>query len=312
MSTAAVGTGSAATTKLTEVTIVLNWLVEPPHGGYFAALADGLYTEQGLNVHLTPGGPNVAGYAMLGAGKTEFAQLDGAGLLSGREQGIPLVAVFAELQDTPQVLMFHKDKPVKGFEDLAGRKVAVTPGVPYWEYISAKYKLRGKLTQVNYTGQSAAFLQDQTMVQQGYAIGEPFAIKKQANEDVGMLRVSESGFNPYGVLATTEAYRKEHGDIVRRIVLASQKGWQRYVENPAKYASALKGANRDLDDAFLAWSAQALVPFVRGASSEGKSAAIGSMTEARWQALYTALREAAVLKKEQDVKQAFTTEFLAQ
>jgi NitT/TauT family transport system substrate-binding protein len=302
--------GSAAPKTLTDVTIVLNWLVEPPHGGYFAALLDGLYEARGLNVHLTPGGPNVAGYALLGSGKTEFAQLNASGTLSAREQGIPIVAVFAELQDSPQILMFHKDKPVKDFADLAGRKVAVTPGDPYWDFLMAKFALRGKVTQVNFSGQSATFMTDKSLVQQGYAVAEPFTIKKQAGEEVGQLLVADGGFNPYGVLATNEEYIQKHGDVVRAVVEASREGWKRFVADPKKYAPALKAANRDLDDAFLSWSSSAVVPFVQGKSQDTKEHGLGWMTEARWNDMYTALKGVKVLKKDQDPKKAFTTAYL--
>jgi NitT/TauT family transport system substrate-binding protein len=310
-STSAASTAGPATPKtLTDVTIVLNWLVEPPHGGYFAALFDGLYEQRGLNVHLTPGGPNVAGYALLGSGKTEFAQLNASGMLSAREQGIPVVAVFAELQDSPQILMFHKDKPVKDFADLAGRKVAVTPGDPYWDFLMAKFSLRGKVTQINFSGQSATFMTDKSLVQQGYAVAEPYTIKKQAGEEVGQLSVAEAGFNPYGVLATNEDYIKNHADIVRAVVEASREGWKRFVADPKKYAPVLKAANKDLDEAFLAWSSTAIAPFVQGKSSDTKEHGLGWMTDARWNDMYTALKQVNVLKKDQDPKKAYTTGFL--
>ena len=43
-----------------EVSIILNWFAEPPHGGYYAAVQDGLYEKAGVKVKLIPGGPNVA------------------------------------------------------------------------------------------------------------------------------------------------------------------------------------------------------------------------------------------------------------
>jgi NitT/TauT family transport system substrate-binding protein len=82
------------------------------------------------------------------------------------------------------------------------------------------------------------------------------------------------------------------------------------VADPKKYAPALKAANKDLDDAFLAWSSTAIVPFVQGKAPDTKEHGLGWMTEARWNDMYTALKQVNVLKKDQDPKKAFSTAFL--
>ena len=299
---------SQAQTK-PEVTMVLDWVVEPPHGGFFAAVQDGLYEAKGVKVNLVPGGPTIAGYSLLGSGKVEFAMTDSAGMLSAREEGVPLVGVFAEFQLSPQVLMFHKSNPVKSFKDLAGRQVAVTPGAPYWDYIVAKYKLKDKVQQVNYSGQQATFLNDPKLVSQGYAVAEPFTLEK-AGADIGYLFVGDSGFNPYGMIATTEDYIKKNPAIVKAVVEATQEGWKRYIANPAKYGGSLAAANKDLEPDFLDWSGKAVIPFIVGHGNDTKKYGLGYMSAARWTTMYKALRQLGILKKDQDPKKAFTMKFL--
>jgi NitT/TauT family transport system substrate-binding protein len=298
-----------AQTAMPEVSIILNWFAEPPHGGYYAAVQDGLYEKAGVKVKLIPGGPNVAGYSLVATGKAQFAQMDTAGILQSREQGLPLVGVFADLQLSPQVLMFHKDNPVKSFEDLAGRQVAVTPGAPYWDYIVAKYKLQGKVQQVNYSGQVATFLNNKKLVSQGYAVAEPYTIE-QAGGQIDYLLVSDSGFSPYAVLGTTEDYIKNNRNIVKAVVEASQEGWMRYTANPAKYGAALKADNKDLTPGFLEWSGKAVVPFALGKDGQVQRNGFGTMQLSRWTEVYRALRTLGLLKKDQVVQQAFTTTFI--
>lgn len=292
-----------------EVSIILNWFAEPPHGGYYAAVQDGLYEKAGVKVKLIPGGPNVAGYSLVSTGKAEFAQMDTAGILQSREQGLPVVGVFADLQLSPQVLMYHKSNPVKSFADLAGRQVAVTPGAPYWDYIVAKYKLEGKVQQVNYTGQVATFLNDKKLVSQGYAVAEPYTIE-QAGGDIDYLLVSDSGFSPYGVLGTNEEFLKNNRAVVKAVVEASQEGWSRYVANPDKYGSAIKADNKDLTPGFLAWSGKAVVPFATGKDGQVKKLGFGTMQLSRWNEIYKALKAVGILKKDQVVQQAFNTTFI--
>ena len=290
------------------VTIVLNWVAEPPHGGYYAAVQDGLYAAKGVDVKLVPGGPNVAGYALLGSGKVEFAQADPAGIMGSREEGNNLVGVFADLQLSPQVLMFHKSNPVKDFADLNGRKVAVTPGAPYWDYIKAKFKL-DKVQQLNYSGQQASFLADKTLVQQGYAVAEPFTLK-QAGADIDFLSIGDSGFNANGMLATTEDYVAKNPQIVKAVVEASQEGWKRYLANPAKYGGALKKDNKDLSDDFMDWSSKAIAPFVLGKDGDTKKYGIGYYSMDKIKTLYDALIQVKVLKAPQDWRKVFTNQFI--
>ncbi len=291
------------------VTIVLNWVAEPPHGGYYAAVVDGLYAAKGVDVKLVPGGPNVAGYSLLGSGKVEFAQADPAGIMSARAEGNNLVGVFADLQLSPQVLMFHKSHPVKDFADLNGRKVAVTPGAPYWEFLKAKYKL-DKVQQLNYSGQQAQFIADKTLVQQGYAVAEPFTIKKETGEEIDYLVVGDSGFNAPGMLTTTDAYLAKNPQIVKAVVEASQEGWKRYVANPSKYAAALKKDNKDLQDDFLEWSGKAVIPFVLGKDGDTKKFGIGYYDMAKIKTLHDALVQVKVLKAPQDWNKVFTNRFI--
>ena len=293
----------------TEVTLVLDWAVEPPHGGFYAAMQDGLFDAKGVKMNLLPGGPTVAGYSLLGSGKVEFAMTDSAGMLTAREEGVPLVGVFAQLQLSPQVLMFHKSNPVKDFKDLAGRQVAVSPGAPYWDYLVAKYKLKDKVQQINYSGQQASFLNDEKLVQQGYAVAEPYTLEK-GGADIGYLFIGDSGFNPYGMIATTEDFIKKNPTAVKAVVEAVQEGWKRYIANPTKYGGSLQAANKELDAGFLDWSGKVIIPFVVGHGDDTKKHGLGYMSAARWNTMYKALRQVGVLKKDQDPKLAFTMKFL--
>jgi NitT/TauT family transport system substrate-binding protein len=275
----------------TDVTMILDWVVEPPHGGFYAALQDGLYADKGINMKLVPGGPNIAGYSLLGSG------------------GVPLVGVFAQFQLSPQVLMYHKSNPVKDFADLAGRQVSVTPGAPYWDYIVAKYKLKGKVQQVNYSGQLATFVNDKKLVSQGYGVAEPYTLEKQGVE-IGYLLVSDSGFSPYGMIATTEDIIKKDPKMVKAVVEATQEGWKRYIADPAKYGATLAAQNKDLSPDFLAWSSKAVIPFVTGKDGATQKNGLGYMNAGNWTRVYKALKDVGLLKKDQDPLKAYTNRFL--
>ena len=49
-------------------TFLSNWYAQAEHGGFYQALATGLYKKEGLDVTLKMGGPQVNGMQLLAAG----------------------------------------------------------------------------------------------------------------------------------------------------------------------------------------------------------------------------------------------------
>lgn len=295
--------------SMTEVSFILNWFVEPPHGGYYAAQKDGLYEKAGLKVKLIPGGPDVAGQTLLAAGKVQFAETDPPAVLNARAQGAPLVSVFATFQDSPQCFLYHKENPVKSFADFKGRTVEVSPGAPFWDFIEAKYNLKGQYKRINYGGQMGPFVQDKTRLTQCYAIAEPFDLEKQ-KVDFGVFLVAESGFDPYVTISTTEDYTKSNPETIKAFVAATQEGWKRYLKNPANYEDALQSGNKDLKSDYMKWGSKQVGRYVMGVDGVTAKNGIGAMTDARWKAIADQLLQVGVLKKAADWKSAYTNEFL--
>ena len=52
-----------------KITLQLDWVAEPEHGGFYQALAKGYFREAGLDVTIVQGGPNAFVMQKLGTGK---------------------------------------------------------------------------------------------------------------------------------------------------------------------------------------------------------------------------------------------------
>ena len=52
-------------------TYLTNWYAQAEHGGFYQALATGLYKKEGLDVTIKMGGPQVNGMQLLAAGQTD-------------------------------------------------------------------------------------------------------------------------------------------------------------------------------------------------------------------------------------------------
>src|SRR5580658_2487437 len=96
-----------------KITVQLDWVAEPEHGGFYQALARGFFRDEGLDVTLVPGGPNAFVMQKLATGQADIGQSDSTNVLLAISQGIPIIHVGAVFQNDPSVLMLHADNPVR-------------------------------------------------------------------------------------------------------------------------------------------------------------------------------------------------------
>ena len=81
--------GSSPAGELTKVTFGTNWFAEAEHGGFYQALATGLYKQQGLDVTIKMGGPQVNGTQLLMGGAIDFFMGYAADAIQAIQEGIP-------------------------------------------------------------------------------------------------------------------------------------------------------------------------------------------------------------------------------
>jgi NitT/TauT family transport system substrate-binding protein len=294
----------AAMTPTNQVT---NWFAESAHGGQFAAMLNKEFAKQNLDMTTDQGGPSVSTVPLVAAGKYMFGMFSADQILLARQDGVPLVAVFAPFQIGLGGLMYHASQPVSSFPELNGRKVYVSAASNYWIYLQKKYSL-DKAELMTYNGQLATFLADESAVFQCYISEEPIAAAKQGVK-VGYLRTADSGYNPYAnIMGTTEQVIKDKPDVVQAFVTASLAGWKAYLQDPKPTLDAIKQVNKDYNVELGAESAAIEKPLVLGPTNDAR--AIGTMTEERFKDMHDQLRSVGALKADMDYKAAFNASFI--
>jgi NitT/TauT family transport system substrate-binding protein len=156
---------------------------------------------------------------------------------------------------------------------------------------------------------SAFFLHDPTYMQECFVTSEPYAIE-QKGEKVRTLLVADSGFDPYRVVATNEAYLNAHKDVVKAFVDASIAGWKDYLVDPATTDAEIKKENKEMTQGQLDYSRNMLKAdrIVEGDPAKGE--AVGQMNMDRITAQYKILRSLDIIP-EFDYKKTFDNEFCA-
>lgn len=293
--------------EMMKITQVTNWFAQPEHGGQYTALAKGYYEAEGIDMTIEPGGPQVSSMQIVASGKAQFGMGQADEILTARDSGIPVVAIAAIFQKSPQAMLFHAEADIEDFEDLNGRNVYTAPGSGYWDFIKKKYNL-DQVNDMTYTGQFVNFIEDKNAVTQSYVTSEPFTLKQQGVETKYLLTY-DAGFQPYSnVLYTTEAFLKEHPDVVKGFLAASVKGWNDYKDNYEELNEILKEKNPDLTLEGMKYGAEQEMPLIFTPETDANG--MGTMTEERWSKLQNDMYDLGLLKNKEDINQVFTTEYL--
>src|SRR5881227_2052102 len=106
------GTAGAAqqhTKKLTKVTLQLKWVTQAQFAGYYAAKAKGYYTQQGLDVTIKPGGPNIIPEQVVAGGQAQFGIDWLSSLMTSRDQGVDIVSIAQVYQKSGLTLISWKN-----------------------------------------------------------------------------------------------------------------------------------------------------------------------------------------------------------
>lgn len=299
--------GAAQQGGRTSTSIVLNWFPEPEHGEFFGAQVSGAYKKAGLDVKIVSGGPQVSAVQLVASGKADFGISDGDSIALARSQGIPVVAVAADFQTNPQILLYHPDSGISKPQDMSGHTVYVSPGVNFWPYFKKKYGIK-PAKEVAYNGSLAPFLADKGAINQGYVTSEPYTLEHEHHTPVKWFLNADLGYNPYVTTFTTERMIKEHPDVVRKFVQTSVKGWDYYFAHWKQVNTAIGKQNRDMSQGQMAYTAGVMKPLVYG-----KGGVAGTMTSQRWTTLIDQLTQTGALKQGAvKPSSCFTTDYVKQ
>ena len=181
-----------------------DWKAEAEHGGFYQALATGIYQKHGLDVKLRPGGPQVNHAQLLAAGVLDFNIASNSFVpLNFVQENIPMVAVAAIFQKDPSVLIAHPGQGNDSLDQLKGKPIMIGSDtrVTAWQFLKQKFSYTDDQIRP-YTFSVAPFLADKKAIQQGYLTSEPYTIEKEGVQPVIML-LADAGYSSYGALIET-------------------------------------------------------------------------------------------------------------
>src|SRR4051812_6227570 len=292
-----------------KVSILTSWYAQAEHGGYYQAIATGIYKKHGLDVTVKMGGPQVNSIQLIAAGQADFIMGKDFQTLSAIEQGVPLVTVAAFFQKEPQGMVTHPE--VNGLGDLKDKTVllATSGRSSWWPWLKIKYGYKDEQTRP-YSFSMQPFFADKTVVQQGFPTSETF-IAEKAGQKVKFFLFADDGYPPYGnTTVTTQKLAKDKPELVQRFVKATIEGYKSYLENPAPGNALIKQDNPKMDDDLIAYGVKRMREINFLGAGDAANMGVGTMTDARWKQTYDLMVTSGQLKPISNWQQAYTTQFV--
>jgi NitT/TauT family transport system substrate-binding protein len=302
--------GNAET--LEKVSFQTNWRAQAEHGGFYQALATGIYKKYGLDAEIRMGGPQQDPSALLLAGKVDFIMSNAFAGFNYAKEKLPFVVIASMFQKDPQVLISHPGAGNDKLEQMKGKPVLIGAAArtSYWPFLRAKFGFTDDQIRP-YTFNMAPFLADKNAIQQGFLSSEPFAIQLAGVKPVVHL-LADAGFENYQTTVNTS--RKliaEKPDYVQRFINASIEGWYSYIYgDPAPANALIKKDNPDMTDEKIAYAIKAMKEYGIVDSGDSKKYGIGAMTDERWTSFFKVNVQAGIYPADLDYKKAYTLQFV--
>lgn len=295
------------------ITFGTDWRAQAEHGGFYQALAKGLYKSEGLDVVIRQGGPQVNHAQLLAAGRVDFSLSSNSFIvLNYAREKIPMVAVAAIFQKDPQVLIAHPGQGNDSLAALKGKEIYIGADTRVGSWLFLKSRFGYTDAQIRpYTFSIAPFLVKKAAIQQGYLGSEPFLIEQQGIRPVVHL-LADGGFTSYGaLLQTSQKLADSKPALVRAFVAATAQGWLDYLTGDPSAGNALiKRHNPEMTDALLAFGRTMMNRYGIVRSGDAIRGGIGAMSEARWAEFFNTMSAQGLYPKDMNWRAAYTTRFL--
>jgi len=306
---------TASAQVLDKVSYQTSWRAQAEHGGFYQAVAAGLYKKYGIECDLRMGGPQISLSQLLMGGRVDMVMSSALESLNYAKEDLPFFCVAAIFQKDPQVLIGHPGSGFTSFEKLKGRTLLISNGarVTYWPYLRKKYGLSDSQVRP-YNFNMAPFLADPYSVQQGFLSSEPYSIAQALGKPPEVMLIADAGFSAYQTtIAISRKLAADKNDLIQRFVDASLEGWAQYLQGGPAIEAAnamIKQANPEQTDDRIAYAIKVLNERGIVLSGDALTGGIGAMSDARWQGFYDSMVDVEVLGKGLKVKDAYTLEFV--
>lgn len=305
----------AVAQSLDRVVFQTDWRAQAEHGGFYQAVAAGIYRRHGIECEIRMGGPQQNPAQLMVAGRVDAIMGNGFQALNFVREDIPFLCVGAFFQKDPQILMTHEGNGIERFEDMRGKPIFVGSAgrITYWPFLKARFGFTDDQIRP-YTFNIQPFLADRMAIQQGFLSSEPFSAI-QAGVRPRVFLIADVGYQNYNnTVLTGRRMVEQRGDVMQRFMNATIEGWVEYMagRDTAGADALITRANPEMNAERIAYAIRVMNEMGIVTSGDAARLGIGAMTDARWESFYNSGRDAGLYPASMDVRSAYDLRFVNQ
>lgn len=219
---------------LDKVVLQLKWLHQFQFAGYYAALEQGYFAEEGLDVELRERNTELSNIDQVLTGEADYGVTDSIVLLHHvQRSGIVLVAPI--FQHSPNVLLSLRSSNINRPRDLIGRRLAFydnnTDGISLLALLADQGVLEEGLIRDKLDNRIIRLINGDVDAIASYSTNEPYLLKEMGYE-FNIIDPKHYGLDFYGDMFFTSATEAKNNPqrvaAMRRAVL---KGWEYALDN---------------------------------------------------------------------------------
>ncbi len=301
-----------------DIHFLLDWIPSGEMAAYYAGWSKGFWKEEGLNIKISRGYGSGDTTAKVASNAADFGIADIAAVFAARYRAKAPVQLISSLYTfSPHSLFVLKSSGIKGFKDLAGKKIGITPGNSHKLHFPAVAERVGlnpdevKWINSDASAMAALLIGKKIDAAPFYSIHHYYQNKaaKKAGEEILVLPFVETGFAIYAAsIITTEKTIKERPETVKKFLAGLWRSlkWARDNQQEACKLHVAKVPEVALDDCM--GSLKAMLGFVFNDSSE--KTGLGKFEEKRLIFTYQVAAKGQKLDPNDDPNRAVNTSLL--
>jgi len=298
-----------------KITVQLSWFHSVEYAGFYAAIEEGYYADENLEVVLVAGDPSVNALTEVGNGNAQFGINTSDSLIIAKSQQQNFLGVATIFRNNPLVIMSLANGSVQKPEDLAGKTLGViAPDLSTGWDVQTLSLLKtlnidsNSITFVpisDYHGANELTSGNMDAMSGMFATNEPVQAEMDGN-NLSLIYYKDYGVDVYSnVIFTTEELANTNPDLITRFLRATMKGYQFSIENPETIAQVSTKYDPNLDVAFQTATMNAQIPFIATGD-----APIGSMDADVWETTQRILLDFDLIPAEVDLNSVYTNKFV--
>ena len=285
--------GDATAAGLTPVKLQLQWVAQAQFAGYYAAVDQGYYEAEGLDVEIVEGGPDIVPQDVLSAGDVDYAISWVPKVLGSIEKGAKITNVAQIFERSATTQISFKDKNITSPADFKGKKIGSWGFGNEWELFAGMQKEGvnvGDIKLVQQAFDMNGFLAGDIDAAQAMTYNEYAQVLETKNPDTGQLYqpsdLNVIDWNTVGTAMLQDAIWANsdklagdtaYADQTTKFIKASIKGWVYARDNAEEAAGIVTAAGSQLGESHQLWMTNEVNKLIWPSTG-----GIGTIDDAAW------------------------------